>query len=191
MTMFRALAAGLVPVADKPRSDSPPTAHEEEVVSLFEQFRVPVLRYLLSCRVPVADAEEILQEVFILLFQDLRRGKSSTNRVGWVFRTAHHFVLKHRDRMRRHAEHFHTHSAAVEGVADQSAGADVALEETQRQRSLMAVVRALPEQDQRCLHLRAEGLRYREIAEILGMSLGAVANSLERSMARIARADER
>jgi RNA polymerase sigma-70 factor (ECF subfamily) len=48
----------------------------------------------------------------------------------------------------------------------------------------------LPEQSRCCLYLRAEGLRYREIAEILDMSLGSVANCLERSLARIARAAE-
>ena len=56
---------------------------------------------------------------------------------------------------------------------------------------LRAVLRALPEPDQHCLRLRAEGLRYREIAEVLGMSLGAVSISLTRSLARLERADRR
>jgi RNA polymerase sigma-70 factor (ECF subfamily) len=37
--------------------------------------------------------------------------------------------------------------------------------------------------------LRAEGLRYREIAQVLDMSLGAVSISLARSLARFERAD--
>jgi RNA polymerase sigma-70 factor (ECF subfamily) len=56
---------------------------------------------------------------------------------------------------------------------------------------LAAVLRALPERDRRCLTLRAEGLRYREIAGTLAISLGAVSLSLTRSLARIARAAER
>ena len=60
---------------------------------------------------------------------------------------------------------------------------------SQRLRRLQAVLRALPEQDQCCLSLRAEGLRYRDIAAVLGISLGSVASSLERSLARLARAD--
>ena len=56
---------------------------------------------------------------------------------------------------------------------------------------LLMVVEALPEQDRRCLFLRAEGLRYREIAETLGMSLGGVSLSLARSLARLARCAER
>lgn len=55
---------------------------------------------------------------------------------------------------------------------------------------LLAVVRALPELDQWCLSLRAEGLRYREIAGVLGISLGAVANSLEKSLFRLTRAEQ-
>jgi RNA polymerase sigma-70 factor (ECF subfamily) len=55
----------------------------------------------------------------------------------------------------------------------------------QTQQRLLAVVDALPEQDRRCLFLRAEGLRYREIAEVLDMSLGAVSLSMARSLARI------
>jgi RNA polymerase sigma-70 factor, ECF subfamily len=50
---------------------------------------------------------------------------------------------------------------------------------------------AVPEQDRRCLALRAEGLTYREIAEVLNISLGAVGGSLGRSLARFARADGR
>ncbi len=61
----------------------------------------------------------------------------------------------------------------------------------QRQQRLLAVFRALPERDRRCLSLRAEGLRYRQIADALGISLGAVAKSLARSMTRMVNADER
>jgi len=60
-----------------------------------------------------------------------------------------------------------------------------------RQRRLLAVFEALSEQDRACLRLRAEGLRYREIARVLGISLGAVSISLTRSLARLMCADER
>jgi RNA polymerase sigma-70 factor (ECF subfamily) len=62
---------------------------------------------------------------------------------------------------------------------------------SQRQGRLLAVVAALPEQDRLCFNLRAEGLRYREIAEVLGISLGSVSISLTRTLQRLMRADER
>jgi RNA polymerase sigma-70 factor (ECF subfamily) len=62
---------------------------------------------------------------------------------------------------------------------------------SQARQHLLAVVDALPELDRRCLFLRAESLRYREIAEILEISLGSVSISLARSLMRMARAAER
>jgi RNA polymerase sigma-70 factor (ECF subfamily) len=55
---------------------------------------------------------------------------------------------------------------------------------------MQAVLRALPEQDRFCLYLRAEGLRYREIAATLGISLGGVSIALARSLARMKPVDE-
>jgi RNA polymerase sigma-70 factor (ECF subfamily) len=55
---------------------------------------------------------------------------------------------------------------------------------------LLASVRALPGEEQCCLSLRAEGLRYREIAEVPGISPGSVAASLEKSPSRLIRAEQ-
>jgi RNA polymerase sigma-70 factor (ECF subfamily) len=162
---------------------------DEEVVSLFDQLRVPVLRYLLSFRIPPPDAEEIVQEVFLLLFQHLRQGKSATNLQGWVFKVAHNLALKHHTRSRRYSDRFSHLPDLAEVAGKVTPGPDERMEIIERQQRLLAVVRAMPEHDQCCLSLRAEGLRYRDIAEVLGISLGSVANSLERSLARLTRAD--
>jgi len=166
-----------------------PSRLEEQVVSLFDQLRVPVLRYLLSFRIPAPDAEEIVQEVFLLLFQHLRQGKSAANLQGWVFKVAHNLALKHRTRTRRHSDRFSPMPDPSEVAGNVTPAPDERMEVIERQQRLLAVVRAMPEQDQCCLSLRAEGLRYRDIAEVLGISLGSVANSLERSLSRLTRAD--
>jgi RNA polymerase sigma-70 factor (ECF subfamily) len=158
---------------------------EQEVVTLFEQLRTPVLRYILSLRVPIHDAEEIVQEVFLALFQHLGSDKSRTNIQGWIFRVAHNLALKSLSRARRQS------IEPPPTQLDTSPGPEERVADLQRQDMLLAVVKALPELDQWCLSLRAEGLRYREIAEVLGISLGAVANSLEKSLARLARAEEK
>jgi len=156
---------------------------EEETVALFEQFRSPLFRYLLTFRVSAPDAEEIVQEVFLALFRHLREGKSRANLQGWIFRVAHNLALKQRERARRET------AAAAEAPVDVLPCPETQAAEEQRFRRLQAVFRALPEQDRCCLTLRAEGLRYREIAGVLGISLGSVANSMERSLAKLARAD--
>jgi RNA polymerase sigma-70 factor (ECF subfamily) len=169
------------------RAGRGPSPLEEEVAHMFDEFRVPLLRYLGSFGLPAPDGEEVVQEVFLALFRHLREGKPRTNLQGWIFRVAHNLGLK-RCQVRRD-----NGSVNAEEFREPDPGPDPEQQavENQRRRRLRAVVRALPEQDRRCLFLRAEGLRYREITDILGMSLGAVAQSLERSLAKLSRADER
>jgi RNA polymerase sigma-70 factor (ECF subfamily) len=161
---------------------------EEEVVSLFERLRSPLLRYLLSFRIAVPDAEEVVQEVFLALFQHLRRGKSRANLHGWIFKVAHNLAIKRRAKAQRERPEFPGFQSDTQ--RDTGPGPEEQCADLQRQDRLLAVVKALPELDQCCLSLRAEGLRYREIAEVLGISLGAVANSLEKSLSRLTRAEQ-
>ena len=163
---------------------------EEEVVALFDRFRAPLLRYLSGFGLALPDGEEVIQEVFLSLFQHLHRGKSRENLRGWVFQVAHNLALKRRYRTCRDFE-TRAGTGSEELVMDPGPSPEDQLVYTQTQKRLLTVVQALPEQDRRCLSLRAEGLRYREIAKILDMSLGAVSLSLARSLARIARCAER
>lgn len=168
---------------------SSPSPLEEEVTRLFDELRVPVLRYLMTLGVSAPDGDEVVQEVFLALFQHLRRGKSRTNLRGWVFRVGHNLALKQRYASRGCETVLATADGGAAGYFDPGPSPEEQAVRRQRQARLLAVVRALPEQDRWCLHLRAEGLRYREIAKVLGVSLGAVSLSLQRSLARLSRAD--
>ena len=158
----------------------------DEVVMLFDQFRDRVLRYVLSMGISVSDGEDIVQEVFLSLFRHLRLEKSRHNLPGWIFRVAHNLALKQRGRKQRQDERTEWDARAVENQLARVANPEEQLADIQRRSQLLAAARALPERDQWCLYMRAEGLRYREIAEALGMSLGAVSNSLARSLERLA-----
>jgi RNA polymerase sigma-70 factor, ECF subfamily len=168
-----------------------PSAIEREVVGLFEQFRDPLLRYALSFGIPLPDAEEVIQEVFLSLFRHLRLRRSRKNLRGWIFCVAHNLALKQfYANQKLQAKTASDWTIAKEHV-DPSPHPEEQLSSAQRRQRLLAVVQALPEADQGCLRLRSEGLRYREIAGVLGMSLGAVSISLTRSLARLIRADGR
>ena len=168
-----------------------PGAIEAEVVALFDQYRDSLLRYVVSLGISVHDGEDVIQEVFLSLFRHLRLGRSRENLRGWVFRVAHNLALKHRHRAQRQQAKSAPDEDALARQVDPTADPEVQFESNQRQKQLLLVVAALSERDQSCLRLRAEGLRYREIAKVLGMSLGAVSNSLGRSLERLARTDGR
>lgn len=158
---------------------------ENEVIDLFDLLRDPLFRYVLSFGLAVHDGEDIIQEVFLSLFQHLRLGRSRSNLKGWVFRVAHNLALKRRFANRKLQDREDTSRNFVDLAQDQAPSAEARMLESEKSLRLRAVLRALPEQDQRCLQLRAEGFRYREIAEVLGMSLGAVSMALTRSLARL------
>jgi RNA polymerase sigma-70 factor (ECF subfamily) len=184
------LAIGLsAPAATAGRSNEP-SELEREIIGLFDQLRDRLLRYVLAFGVSVHDSEEIIQEVFLSLFRHLRSGKSRRNLRGWVFRVAHNLAIKQRYANRRSQDRLESYENVAERQPDRSPNPEEQLMAGQREKRLRAVLHVLPEQDQRCLRLRAEGLRYREIAGVLGISLGAVSISLTRSLERLGRADQ-
>jgi RNA polymerase sigma-70 factor, ECF subfamily len=175
-------AAQTLSVPDADRVNAP-SAVEQEVIELFDQLRDRLLHYLLGFSLTVADSEDVIQETFLALFRHLQCRKSRHNLRGWLFRVAHNLALK-QQRSRREFENIY------ESI-NPALNPEELFETSETQKRLVAVMLTLPEQSRCCLYLRAEGLRYREIAEVLDMSLGSVTNCLERSLARIARAAER
>lgn len=156
---------------------------ESEVVALFDALRAPLLRYLINLGLPVQDGEEVVQETFLALFEHLGRGGSRENLRRWLFRVAHNLGLK-----RARCAKTWTQASDHQDMADSTRNPEELAAASERHRRVKAVMRALPEQDRQCLSLRAEGLRYREIAEVLGVSLGAVSMSIAKSLARFTRA---
>ena len=166
------------------------SALEAAVISLFDELRPRLLRYTLSCGLTSGDGEEIVQEAFIALVRHLQLGKPRNNLRGWLFRVAHNLALKRLSENGRRREVAAGIDEAERHV-DQNPNPEEHATFSQQRARLLAALQALPDQDQRCLRLRAEGLRYREIALVLGISLGSVSASLTRSLARLGRVSER
>jgi RNA polymerase sigma-70 factor (ECF subfamily) len=185
------LAEMAVPERESLRQSSGQSRAEIEVIPLFEQFRASLLRYSLSFGVSVHDGEEIVQETFLALFRHLQLGRSRSNLRGWIFRVTHNLALKRRLADRRMRDLRDMFKDIAEQQFDSRPNPEEMFSSAQRQRRLLAVVQALPEECRNCLFLRAEGLRYREIARVLGISLGSVSILLTRSLERLEQADRR
>jgi len=153
-----------------------------EVTAWFEELRAPLLRYLASVGLVPQDTEEIVQEVFLALFDHLKQGRPRTNLRGWIFRVAHNLALKRRY---RRAKLVAWNEDTAIGRRTPEPDPEQRFSDLQRRRRLLSVVRSMAPKERSCLMLRAEGLRYREIAEALGMSLGAVAIALERALSKL------
>ncbi len=186
MPSSSSLSALALPFIRAEASPARTASLETEITELFGSLRDPLLRYLLSIGLPVDDGEEIVQEAFLALFKHLRQNRSDRNLQGWMFRVVHNLGLKRRARNTLRAnKQRQGQIAGINDYADPSPSIEARLLAKQQQERLLVTIQSLPEQDQFCLHLRAEGLRYREIAKVLGISLGGVALSLQRSLKRL------
>jgi RNA polymerase sigma-70 factor (ECF subfamily) len=164
------------------------TQLQNDVIELYDELALPLFRYIRSFGLSRVDGEEVLQEAFLALFQHLQRERSRSNLRGWIFRVAHNMALKRNHANRR------TQNFAPFDEVNPALPPDPAPNPEQRASSiehndrLKRTLRSLPSQDQRCLFLRLEGLRYREIAKITGMSLGSISMTITRSLARLGNA---
>jgi len=161
---------------------------EDEVLSLYDLMRTRLLRYAVSFGINVQDGEDIVQETFLALFHHLQRGRSGDNLHGWLFRVTHNLALKRRMKILNEPAGGNIEELQV---LDPNSNPEECMLFGEKHARLASVLRALSIEDQSCLRLRAEGLRYREIASIVGISLGSVSASLSRSLARLEQVDKR
>jgi RNA polymerase sigma-70 factor (ECF subfamily) len=177
-------------VLSEAQVEGDPRAAAQEVLCLFDEHAPRLRRYLTSFDFAAAASEDILQETFLSLHRHLLLGRSRHNLRAWLFQVGHNLALRHRYRtVRRLTKETAWDAALVERLVDPAENPEERLTEARRRERLMAVARALPQRDRQCLVLRADGMGYRDIAATLGISLGSVAKSLARAIARLADAD--
>jgi RNA polymerase sigma-70 factor (ECF subfamily) len=166
------------------------TAIADRVLLLFDECGPGLRRYVGSFNLGAAATEDVVQDVFLALFRHLAAGRPDSNLKGWLFQVAHNLALKQRQRsLRRLQTEASWDGELAERVLDGGANPEERLAGAQRQQRLTEALRLMPERDRHCVCLRAEGLTYRDIARTLGVSLGSVAKSMVRAIARLTAAD--
>jgi len=169
-------------------SDTAIAPAHDEVLRLFDGCAPSLWRHVRNCGLSPESADDVVQDAFVALYRHLRKGGGRENLHGWLVRVSHRLALKHRQRQARRGRHETAWDGQLaDAVVDDAAGIEAQLTADVDRRRLRAVFRALPERDRQCLSLRAEGLRYREIAGALGISLGLVAKTLARAAMKLSR----
>jgi RNA polymerase sigma-70 factor (ECF subfamily) len=161
---------------------------EQQVSALFVEMRDGVYRYLLFSVGDSCDAEDLTQEVFLRLYKTLRQRRRVENVRAWLLRVAHNLAVDWQQEQsgRRRTRNV---DARAPDRADPSASAEQSLLRVEESRRIERAVARLSGQERRCLELRAEGLRYREIAEILGIGIPSVQTFLARAVRKLAGGD--
>ncbi|MCI0417958.1 MAG: sigma-70 family RNA polymerase sigma factor [Acidobacteria bacterium] len=166
--------------------DSSSLKHTEAVV--FELLRDPVYRYFVCVLGDTAEAEDLTQEAFLRLYRHWRQGQKVDDARAWVFRVAHNLAIDHQ-RKRNLVEPLDEEAwqKVCERNADPSPNAEQQILQREQEGKVQAVLRQLSPQERECLNLRAEGLTYREIANVLGMRPPTLVSFLGRIIHRVIR----
>ena len=156
---------------------------DREATTLFRELRKPLLRYLVCLGLSPDEAQDVVQDAFLSLLRHLSSGGSQDNIRSWLFRVAHN---RARNRQVSYDRRF---SAPLddnaESALDEATPEQVLLEKEKRER-LGNAIRTLATSERECLLLRANGLRYREIGEVLGIATSTVADIVDRAVKKLA-----
>lgn len=131
------------------------------------------------------EAEDVAQESFVRLIQAVERGEEPANPLPWLLRVSHNVAIS---RVCGARPAHPLDACPREALTDRALNPEEAFSMKQREVWLREALNLLSPQELRCWTLRAEGLRYREIAGILEIQPGTVATLLVRAAEKLAAA---
>jgi RNA polymerase sigma-70 factor (ECF subfamily) len=155
------------------------------VLEYYDQEHASIRGYLSFLGADSETAREITQETFLKLHEHVIANGDRTNLRAWLYRVAHNLL-------RNAQQAFHsskTDSLGIEAMAakvsSRSPSAEQVLLHEERTARLRVAMEALSVAQKECLALRAEGLKYREIAQILDLSVSTVGENIQRGLERL------
>ncbi len=147
---------------------------------LFERYAPALLRFAARLLSDRNTAEEVTQEVFVKVISRAHQYDGRAEVSSWLFAIAANAC---RDRRRRDRRATIVPLEAVAEPVHKGEGIETVLGDRQRRESVRRALSALSEEQREALVLaRYHGLAYAEIADVLGISVGAVKTRIFRAV---------
>lgn len=147
-----------------------------ELVACYEAEASGLYRYATLLLGNPQLAEDVVQEAFLRLFAALRSGAEIRDRRAWLFRVLRNACLERRRYSRSRNE--------VELSAGAPAPAASPEADYHRRHLAWQLARVLSPRELECVRLRAEGLSYAQIADVLRVRSGTVGALLNRALVK-------
>jgi RNA polymerase sigma-70 factor (ECF subfamily) len=159
---------------------------QQVVEALYCEHYDALYRYLVLTGSSAADADEFVQEAFLRLLRELRHRECIRKPRQWLFRVTHNLRADWQRQSGRQMR-IATEEVWRVGSSDLGPNPEAAMLLSERAERLRVAMAQLTARQSEILHLRAEGLKLREVAELLGISLQSVSEVCARAMDRIGR----
>jgi len=149
-----------------------PTERERIFEELFQRHKQPLQRLCSAYLNSAPEVEDLFKEIMSNVWSALPKFRGEAQMGTWVYRIAVNTALLHRRKQRP--------SEALIEVADPAADAHQNLEAEQRLAALRRAIAVLPGQERLVITLLLEGLSYKEIAEVTGLTVNYVGVKISR-----------
>lgn len=160
-------------------------ALEAWVCARYEEHGLGLLRYLTRMVGDAALAEDLTQDVFLRLLEEMSDGRTVRNLRPWLYQVGHNLAIDSL-RQNRH-EPWPVVETELRDEADGTPDAESMLLQAERRNQVRRGLSLLSAQERQALELRAEGLKYREIADLMELQVSTVATFLSRAVNKISR----
>jgi RNA polymerase sigma-70 factor (ECF subfamily) len=154
--------------------------------SLVRRYQGPLLNFITRYVGDRSLAEDITQEVFLRVFRAAHRFEAKTKVSTWIFHIAYNQAMTELRRRKRHRNLFEAMNRSRDEVKEEAQTEPSECFELEEE--ILAAMGRLPENQRAALLLRVnEDLSYREIAEVLAVSVQSVESLLFRARTSLRR----
>lgn len=149
---------------------------------LLHEYDRPLKRLASSYERDPAKQQDLVQDIWLAVWQALPRFRDECSERTFVFRIAHNRAVSHVDHWQRRRTDVLDDDTPI---ADPGPDPEYSLSQQQRQERLQSAVQALPIGMRQVVVLTLEGLSNAEVADVVGISENNVAVRLTRARAAL------
>lgn len=159
--------------------------HSRTFLDLYDREQVPLKRYVSMLGVDPESARDIVQDSFLKLHEHLLAGGDQGNLRAWLYRVVHNNARNRQMSFGvRNTGRIEDLPPSANPVA-QDESPEQKLLGAERETRLRQAMEKLSEAQRACVVLRTQGLKYREIAEALDLSVSTVGENVQRGLERL------
>jgi RNA polymerase sigma-70 factor, ECF subfamily len=155
------------------------------VLEQYDREAAPLRRYLQFLGIDPDTAQEVVHEAFLKLHQHLLADGDRTNLRAWLYRVAHNLGRNTQTAFRSSKTDSLPDVTICGDLPCQAASVEQELLDEERRNLVRTAIQRLSAAQKDCLVLRAQGFKYREIADVLNLSISTVGENIQRGLEKL------
>lgn len=160
------------------------TAQEQQFREWIDKYKAILIRIVRSFAVQASDQDDLFQEILMQLWRSVPKFKGQSQESTWIYRVAFNTALGWKRSGRRKNRNLQLLSP--EQTPDTGEKRDSQFGGQQTIEQLYQAIHSLPIVDATLVLLALDGLPYKQMAEVLGITEASVGTRLNRVKAKLA-----